>query len=116
MISQEDYEAAQNIVWDYEDQLKKEKKCDHDFTPTKSWVHRCSICGEMHIEKCEISEYGLLKDTIKKYKDYVTLLREKKIKTRDPMEKFEYSTQTCEALEFIIELEGLSIKFIGGEL
>jgi len=26
MISQEDYEAAQNIVWDYEDQLKKEKK------------------------------------------------------------------------------------------
>jgi hypothetical protein len=24
--------------------------CNHDFVPKKCWVHKCSKCGELHVE------------------------------------------------------------------
>lgn len=114
MISQEKYEAAQNIVWDYEDQLAKHKiKCDHNFIPSKTWVHRCSLCNEMQVEKTSVYEDKVLKDLLIKYKSRISELTDKRKSNKNGVEMFENTTQLSEILGFIIDLENILTKLNG---
>ncbi len=52
MITQEEYEEAQELVWDYEDQLKEQGKAFDTSEETALNIDLVSECKKLDIHKC----------------------------------------------------------------